>query len=236
MKITGLQKMTLLDYPGRIACTVFLQGCNFRCPFCHNSDLLDFAPEGEIPVEELLAFLKKRRGMLDGVCITGGEPTVQQDLPDLLRSIKGLGYPVKLDTNGSDPAMLKSLVAEGLVDYVAMDIKNCREKYPLTAGVPGLAMAKIEESMAFLLTEPVDYEFRTTVVRQLHGENDFQNMAQWILELSSGKKAKRLFLQSFVDRSSVLCPGFTTPEEGEMENFLAKIQIAAESTKIRGTE
>ena len=236
MKITGLQKMTLLDYPGRIACTVFLQGCNFRCPFCHNSDLLDSAPEGEIPVEALLSFLKKRRGMLDGVCITGGEPTVQPDLPELLRAVKALGYPVKLDTNGSDPAMLKSLVAEGLVDYVAMDIKNCREKYPLTAGVPGLAMAKIEESMAFLLTEPVDYEFRTTVVRQLHGENDFQNMAQWILELSSGKKAKRLFLQSFVDRSSVLCPGFTTPEEGEMENFLAKIQIAAESTKIRGTE
>ena len=236
MKITGLQKMTLLDYPGRIACTVFLQGCNFRCPFCHNSDLLDPAPEGEIPVEELLSFLKKRRGMLDGVCITGGEPTVQKDLPDLLRSIKALGYPVKLDTNGSNPSLLKALVAEGLVDYVAMDIKNSREKYSCTAGVPGLTMAKIEESMAFLLTEPVDYEFRTTVVRELHGENDFQNMARWILELSSGKKAKRLFLQSFVDRSSVLCPGYSAPEEGEMANFLAKIQIAAESAKIRGTE
>ena len=236
MHIAGLQKMTLLDYPGRIACTVFLQGCNFRCPFCHNSDLLDPAPEGEIPVEELLSFLKKRRGMLDGVCITGGEPTVQKDLPDLLRSIKALGYPVKLDTNGSNPNLLKALVAEGLVDYVAMDIKNSREKYSCTAGVPGLAMAKIEESMAFLLTEPVDYEFRTTVVRELHGENDFQNIAQWILELSSGKKAKRLFLQSFVDRSSVLCPGYSAPEEGEMANFLAKIQIAAESAKIRGTE
>ena len=236
MKITGLQKMTLLDFPGRIACTVFLQGCNFRCPFCHNSDLLDFAPEGEIPVEELLSFLKKRRGMLDGVCITGGEPTVQRDLPELLRAIKALGYPVKLDTNGSNPAMLKALVAEGLVDYVAMDIKNSREKYCLTAGAPGLSMDKIEESMAFLLSGAVDYEFRTTVVRELHDEKDFQNMARWILSLSSGKKAKWLFLQSFVDRSSVLCPGYTAPQEGEMENFLAEVRLCAESAQIRGRE
>ena len=236
MKITGLQKMTLLDYPGRIACTVFLQGCNFRCPFCHNSELLDPAPEGEIPLEELLAFLKKRRGMLDGVCITGGEPTVQKDLPDLLRSIKALGYPVKLDTNGSNPTMLKALVAEGLVDYVAMDLKNSREKYSLTAGVAGLAMDKIEESLSFLLEGTLDYELRTTVVRELHEENDFRNMARWILELSSGKKAKRLFLQSFVDRDSVLCPGYTAAEEGEMANFLAEIQIAADSAKIRGIE
>ena len=236
MKITGLQKMTLLDYPGRIACTVFLQGCNFRCPFYHNSDLL--GPEGEtaISMEELLSFLKKRKGMLEGVCITGGEPTVQRDLPDLLRAIKALGYPVKLDTNGSNPAMLKALVAEGLVDYVAMDIKNSREKYGVTAGVPGLSMDKIEESMAFLLSDAVDYEFRTTVVRELHQEKDFQNMAQWILSLSSGKRAKRLFLQSYVDRSSVLCPGYTAPQEGEMENFLAEVGPCAESAQIRGRE
>ena len=137
MNITGLQKMTLLDFPGRIACTVFLQRCNFRCPFCHNSDLLGPSDESAIAVEELLSFLKKRKGMLDGVCITGGEPTVQRDLPDLLRDIKALGYPVKLDTNGSNPAMLKALVGEGLVDYVAMDIKNSREAYAHTAGVPG---------------------------------------------------------------------------------------------------
>ena len=236
MKITGLQKMTLLDFPGRIACTVFLQGCNFRCPFCHNSDLL--GPEGmtEISVEELLAFLKKRKGMLDGVCITGGEPTVQRDLPDLLRSIKALGYPVKLDTNGSNPAMLKELVAQHLVDYVAMDIKNSKEKYGLTAGVPGLSMDKIEESMAFLLSGTVDYEFRTTVVRELHEEKDFQNMAAWILSLSSGNRAKRLFLQSFVARDSVLCPGYSAPQEGEMANFLASVSVCAESAQIRGME
>ena len=188
MKITGLQKMTLLDYPGRIACTVFLQGCNFRCPFCHNSDLL--GPEGEtaISVKELLSFLKKRRGMLDGVCITGGEPTVQKDLPDLLRAVKALGYPVKLDTNGSNPAMLKALVAEGLVDYVAMDIKNSREKYGRTAGVPGLFMDKIEESMVFLLEGHVDYEFRTTVVREFHDAAAIGAMGQWLYGLNGCQK------------------------------------------------
>lgn len=236
MKITGLQKMTLLDFPGRIACTVFLQGCNFRCPFCHNSDLL--GPEGmtDIPVEELLSFLKKRRGMLDGVCITGGEPTVQKDLPELLRSIRQLGYPVKLDTNGSNPNMLKTLVSEGLVDYVAMDIKNCKEKYGTTSGVPGLSMDKIEESLTFLLSDAVDYELRTTVVRELHEEKDFQKMADWILSLCSGNRAKRLFLQSFVARDSVLCPGYSAPEREEMENFLVAVSVCAESAQIRGTE
>ena len=236
MKITGLQKMTLLDFPGRIACTVFLQGCNFRCPFCHNSDLLGPRGDVEIPQEELLAFLKKRKGMLDGVCITGGEPTVQRDLPELLRSIKLLGYPVKLDTNGSNPAMLKALVAEGLVDYVAMDIKSCREKYGQTTGVDGLAMDKIEESMAFLLEDHVDYEFRTTVVRGLHEEEDFQKMADWILSLSSGNRAKRLFLQKFVDRDSVLLPGFSAWDRPEMERFLAGVSSCADSAQIRGTE
>lgn len=236
MKITGLQKMTLLDFPGRIACTVFLQGCNFRCPFCHNADLL--GPEGEtaISAEDLLSFLKKRKGMLDGVCITGGEPTVQQDLPELLRSVKALGYPVKLDTNGSNPAMLKALVQEGLVDYVAMDIKNCRKKYGMTAGVPGLAMEKIEESMTFLLEGTVDYELRTTVVQELHTEEDFQNMAQWILSLNSGKPAKRLYLQQFVDRDSVLCSGFTAPDTAQLECFLNAVKTCAEYAQIRGTE
>lgn len=236
MKITGLQKMTLLDFPGRIACTVFLQGCNFRCPFCHNAELL--GPEGEtvISAEDLLSFLKKRKGMLDGVCITGGEPTVQQDLPELLRAIKELGYPVKLDTNGSNPAMLKALVQEGLVDYVAMDIKNAPGKYALTAGVPGLALNRIEESMTFLLEGSVEYEFRTTVVQELHTEEDFQNMAQWILSLNSGKPAKRLYLQKFVDRDSVLCSGFTAPDTAQLECFLNAVKTCAEYAQIRGTE
>ena len=150
--------------------------------------------------------------------------------------VKRDGTTVDFEISKITGAMLKALGEEGLVDYVAMDIKNSREKYGLTAGVPGLSMDKIEESMAFLLSDAVDYEFRTTVVRELHDEKDFQNMARWILSLSSGKKAKRLVLQSFVDRTSVLCPGYSAPEEGEMENFLAKIQIAVESAKIRGNE
>ena len=234
MKITGLQKMTLLDFPGRIACTVFLQGCNFRCPFCHNAELLGSEGETVISAEELLSFLKKRKGMLDGVCITGGEPTVQRDLPELLRAIKELGYPVKLDTNGSNPAMLKALVQEGLVDYVAMDIKNAPGKYALTAGVPGLALNRIEESMTFLLEGSVEYEFRTTVVQELHTEEDFRNMASWILSLSSGKPAKRLYLQQFVDRDSVLCPGYSAPEHARMERYLACVRPAAEAAEIRG--
>ncbi|MBQ3503523.1 MAG: anaerobic ribonucleoside-triphosphate reductase activating protein [Oscillospiraceae bacterium] len=236
MKITGLQKMTLLDYPGRIACTVFLQGCNFRCPFCHNSDLLP--PEGEtaISVEELLSFLKKRRGMLDGVCITGGEPTVQKDLPQLLRAIKALGYSVKLDTNGTNPAMLKALVQEGLVDYVAMDIKNSPAKYPRTSGVPGLNLQKVEESMTFLLAGGLDYEFRTTVVRELHEAEDFREIADWIRFLGSGRRAKRFFLQRYVDRDSVLCPGYSAPEDAETASFLEAIAPAAEYARIRGEE
>ncbi len=236
MKITGLQKMTLLDYPGRIACTVFLQGCNFRCPFCHNSDLLGPEQETAISSEALLSFLKKRKGMLDGVCITGGEPALQRDLPELFCAIKALGYPVKLDTNGSNPAMLKELVQQGLVDYVAMDIKNSPEKYGLTAGVPGLSLKKIEESLVFLLEGNVDYELRTTVVRELHGEEDFRSMARWIASLAPGKPAKRFFLQSYVDRDSVLCPGYSAPEEAQMERFLAAIRDAAEEAHIRGQE
>lgn len=236
MKITGLQKMTLLDFPGRIACTVFLQGCNFRCPFCHNSDLLSPSSDTEISVEELLSFLKKRKGMLDGVCITGGEPTLQKDLPELLGAIKDLGYAVKLDTNGSNPAMLKELVARDLVDYVAMDIKNSREKYDLTAGVPGISMEKIEESMTFLLSGAVDYEFRTTVVRELHEEKDFRDMAQWIASMVPGKKAKRLYLQQFVDRESVLCSGFSAPDNTQMALFLNAVKNCADFAQIRGTE
>ena len=153
--ITGLQKMTLLDYPGKVACTVFLQGCNFRCPFCHNSGLLSSAGNPEIPTEELLTFLKKRQGLLDGVCITGGEPTLHKELPELTRTIKELGFSVKLDTNGFRPAVLKELA--GMLDYVAMDIKNSPELYAVTAGLPSILLEPIEESIRFLLSGPVAY-------------------------------------------------------------------------------
>ena len=160
MRIGGLQKVTLLDYPGKVACTVFLPGCNLRCPFCHNGGLVLGPMPAELDSEELLAFLRKRRGLLDGVCVTGGEPLLRPDLPELLSQIKELGYPVKLDTNGGRPAQLRALAEAGLVDYVAMDVKNSPGRYGETAGVPGLDLAPFRESVSFLLQGTVDYEFR----------------------------------------------------------------------------
>ena len=232
MIISGLQKMTLLDYPGRVACTVFLQGCNFRCPFCHNSGLLGAAQDETIPVEELIDFLRKRVGILDGVCITGGEPTLQADLPQLLRQIKALGYNIKLDTNGSNPAMLKALVQEKLVDYVAMDIKNCPDRYAETIGLSQMPKA-IEESIAFLLSGEVDYEFRTTVVEEFHSEDNILQMAQW---LSQSTKPKKLFLQPYVDRDSVLAQGLHTPDAQKLRRFEAIAAPYAEFVSIRGLD
>ena len=212
MVIAGLQKMTLLDYPGKVACTVFLQGCNFRCPFCHNRDLLDTAPE-TIATHELLAFLQTRQGLLDAVCISGGEPTLHADLEDLIRSIKALGYAVKLDTNGSRPAVLKRLVSNGLLDYVAMDVKNSPTEYGVTVGLKAVNLEAIAESLSFLLGDAVDYELRTTVADELHSEQSFSELGEWLSRLSPEKKAKRFFLQSYVDRDSVLCAGLHAPSK-----------------------
>lgn len=232
MKIAGLQKMTLLDFPGRVACTVFLQGCNFRCPFCHNSDLLERQGSTDIPVEELLSFLKKRQGLLDGVCITGGEPTLQPDLEDLIRSIKALGYPVKLDTNGARPDVLKRLTGEGLIDYVAMDIKNSPQEYPVTAGISKLD--GVEESIQFLMSGSLDYEFRTTVVQELHSAESVKSMANWLLTIAPGHLVKRFFLQPFVNRDSVLSSDLTAPDEKMLAEFAEILRICSENVSIRG--
>ncbi len=234
--IAGLQKMTLLDYPGKVACTVFLQGCNFRCPFCHNSDLL--GKEGPEPISEetLFAFLKKRVGLLDAVCITGGEPTLQKDLPDLIRKIRELGYLVKLDTNGSRPDVLKALVAENLLDYVAMDIKNSPDLYGKTAGVPNMTLDKIEESVRFLLTDKVDYEFRTTVAEELHDGTSFARIGQWLQGLSPARKAKRLFIQPYVDRDTVLSGGLHTPTAETLRQMADSAAPFVESVQIRGLD
>ena len=236
MKISGLQKMTLLDYPGKVACTVFLQGCNFRCPFCHNSDLLGgTGPEG-ITQEELLAFLKKRQGLLDAVCITGGEPTLQNDLPQLIREIKELGYLVKLDTNGTNPEMVKTLAEEKLIDYVAMDIKNSPARYPETAGSSHLDLSKLEQTMQFLMGGGADYEFRTTVVDELHETQDMKEIGQWLQTLSGGKKAKRLYLQSYMDRDTVLMGGLSAPSREKMQEFKAILAPYAELVELRGVD
>lgn len=236
MTIAGLQKMTLLDFPGKVACTVFLQGCNFRCPFCHNSGLLDAKGTDCLSQEELLAFLQKRAGLLEGVCITGGEPTLQKDLPELLRAIKALGYAVKLDTNGTRPEVLKSLVDQALVDYVAMDIKNSPERYAETAGITKLDLAKIEESMVFLMRVGVPYEFRTTVVQQLHSTEDVLAIGKWFQRLCPEKRCEKYFLQAYTDRDSVLSCGLCAPEKEEMQAFLREIEPYVHHGQIRGVE
>lgn len=192
MKIHGFQKMTMLDFPGRVACTLFTGGCNFRCPFCHNALLVtEIDATATYDEAEIFDYLQKRRGILDGVAITGGEPLLNRDIPDLLRKIKALGYAVKLDTNGAFPDLLKQVVQEKLVDYVAMDIKNSKEKYALTVGLPDFDLRPVEESVAFLLSGAVDFEFRTTVVKELHTEKDIAAIADWIAG------APRYFLQNF---------------------------------------
>ena len=234
MTISGLQKMTLLDYPGKVACTVFLQGCNYRCPFCHNSELLEGKAEPLMTVEEFLGFLKKRVGLLDGVCVSGGEPTLSPGLRELLAAIKELGYAVKLDTNGSRPAVLKALVAEGLVDYVAMDIKNAPSRYAETCGVSRIDLAAIEESAAFLMSGAVDSEFRTTVVTPFHDESTIAEMGRWLYELAGNKAVKKLFLQPFVDRDTVAFSGLGAPESAQMEAFRELLKPFVLEITVRG--
>ncbi len=253
MKISGLQRLTLLDYPGRVACTVFLGGCNFRCPFCHNSQLLGPDAETFMETEELLTFLKSRQGIWEGVCITGGEPTLQKDLPDLLRAIKEMGYAVKLDTNGYRPEVLKALVAEGLVDYVAMDVKNSPERYALTCGLKssaccaealeaavtkqpvGFDLSRIEETLHFLIGgEAVDYELRTTVVHPLHDEEAIGAMGDWLLNLVPDRRAKALYLQPFVDRDTVAVAGLLPPTAEEMREYKGFLEGCAQTVELRG--
>ena len=229
MRIDGLQKMTLLDFPGKVACTVFTGGCNFRCPFCHNALLVTELPENpDYTVDEILSFLKKRAGLLDGVAITGGEPLVNPDIADFIKQIRDLGYSVKLDTNGSYPDRLKSIVGEGLVDYVAMDIKNCKEKYAETVGLKSYDLSKIEESVDFLKTNTVDYEFRTTVVKEFHTVEDIRKAAEWI------KGAKRYFIQNFVDSGNLIDGNVSGVDKKTMLEMRKTAAEFVPQTQIRG--
>lgn len=234
MRIAGLQKMTLLDYPGNVACTVFLQGCNFRCPFCHNSGLLSGEGPDELSEAEFFSFLESRRGLLDAVCVSGGEPTLQPELPGFLGRIKAMGYRVKLDTNGSRPDVLKALAEGSLLDYVAMDVKNSPCHYGRTVGIPAYDTKKIEESIRFLLTGAVDYELRTTVVDALHSDDSILRMGQWLRSLSPEKLVKRLYLQRFVQRDSVLLPGLNPPAEEDLARFVRILQPFVHQVEIRG--
>jgi len=230
MFIAGMQKLTLLDFPGVVACTLFTAGCNFRCPWCHNAGLV--LPEENpdlLEGDEVLSFLEKRKGVLDGVCVTGGEPLLQAELPEFLRRVKDLGYRVKLDTNGSFPERLEALVREKLVDRVAMDIKNGPSRYAETAGLRNLDLSAVTASKDFLLSDPVDYEFRTTVVRGLHTAESLLEAADWIAG------AKQWFLQQFKDSGNLIHgEGLSAFTDGEMQALLETVQKKIPAAQLRG--
>lgn len=231
MKICGLNKTTLLDYPGKVAATIFLGGCNYRCPFCHNSSLL--CPNNEIPVlsqEEVLTFLKKRRNILDGVCITGGEPTLSEQLPQFLRQIRALNLSIKLDSNGTRPKVLKALAEDGLIDFIAMDIKACPENYAASSGISSPFLDKIEESVRFLMSGRIPYEFRTTVVQELHTEQDFVSIGKWLAG------ARAYYLQAYRESPEVLKPGFSSYTRQELENFRDILRKTISIVGIRGID
>jgi len=231
MQIHGFNKLTLLDYPGHLAATIFLGGCNMRCPFCHNASLVTkLSTQPVIPTEEVLAILAKRKNILEGVCITGGEPTLYSDLPDLIKEIKALGLRVKLDTNGTNPSMLKSLTADKLIDYIAMDIKNSRENYSVTAGVQNLSLLPIEESVAFLLASSLDYEFRSTIVKEYHTMEDILSIGAWI------KGAKAYYLQSYKDSDDVITPGLNSHSKETLSDFVRLLTPFINQVSIRGVD
>ncbi|MBE6706159.1 MAG: anaerobic ribonucleoside-triphosphate reductase activating protein [Ruminococcaceae bacterium] len=228
MQIKGLQKTTLLDYPGKVACTLFTGGCNFRCPFCHNASLV-LSPNDvtDISEEEFFKFLEKRVGVLDGVCITGGEPLLQHDIIPFMEKIHALGFAIKLDTNGSRPKLLREIVELGLVDHIAMDIKNAPEKYPLTAGTD-LDFDTIKKSIDFIMNCGVSYEFRTTVVKELHSLDDMASIGRLI----SG--AQNYYLQSFKDSGDLICPEYSAHSEETMHDMLSAVKPYVKNAELRG--
>lgn len=218
----------MIDYPGKIAATVFTGGCNFCCPFCHNASLvLGGRDTQSMPEELFFDFLSKRKGLLDGVCISGGEPLLQEGIKEFISQIKSLGFLVKLDTNGSFPSKLKDLARSNLIDYVAMDIKNSPRKYAKTAGTEADILPKVQESVAFLLTDAVDYEFRTTTVKEFHVIGDFVEIGKWI------QGAKRYYLQNFVDSGDLIQPGLHGVGEAELTAFADAVRPLVPSVKIR---
>ncbi len=227
MKIGGFQKMTMLDFPGKIACTIFTYGCNLRCPFCHNATLVTHEAE-LFSLDEVLSYINKRKRVLDGVCITGGEPLLQQGIFELMKQIKETGLLVKLDTNGAYPDKLKYAIDNGLVDYVAMDIKNSKEKYALTTGVENLDITPYEKSVEILKNSSIDYEFRTTIVKEFHDLDDMIKIGEWI------RGAKRYFLQGFVDSGSLIKQGCSAHEKNALEAFKQALLDYVPSVQIRG--
>ncbi len=230
MQIHGFNKTTLLDYPGIVAATVFTGSCNFRCPYCQNADLvLNPNSQPTIPEEEILSHLKKRKGITEGICITGGEPTIHADLKDFIKKCKEIGLKVKLDSNGYRPEVIRNLIDEKLIDYVAMDIKNSLDEYDIVAGVK-LDTKRIKETIDMLIAGPIDYEFRTTVVKELHRMENFEKIAELI------KGAKKYYLQGYEDSERVIQRGFSSYTKKELEEFLPVLRKNIEIVEIRGVE
>lgn len=231
MYFCGMNKTTLLDYPGHVAAALFTGGCNMRCPFCQNSTLvLNPQTQPEIPEKEVLAFLQKRQGVLEGICITGGEPTLQPDLESLIRRVRKLGYLVKLDTNGYRPQVLKHLLEQGLLDYVAMDIKASRENYGAACGLPQVELPLIEASVELLKACSIPYEFRTTVVRGIHRAEDFEAIGQWL------QGCRAYYLQNYRDSGQVMQPGFAGFEREQLEDMRRRAAEFVPQTALRGLD
>ena len=229
MHIHGLQKLSMVDFPGKIAATVFTGGCNLRCPFCHNALLVTRLSESPILEEEdVLKFLRSRKGLLDGVVLTGGEPLLQKGATDFLASLRDMGFAVKLDTNGCYPQVLSQILERKLVDYVAMDIKNCKEKYGLTVGISNFDITPVEESVQLLMSGDTDYVFRTTVVKELHTAEDIENIGRWI------RGAKRYFLQNFEDSGNLICQGYHGFSEEEIRHMADRVSQYMEHIGVRG--
>lgn len=241
MKIHGLNKLTLLDYPGHMACLIFTGACNYRCPFCHNASLvLNPNSQPAISEEEIFAFLQSRKGILEGVCISGGEPTLQADLPEFIRKIRTMGFHVKLDTNGSRPGILKALLEEGLLDYVSMDIKNALKKYLSTIGIPesvsgfnNLITDSVRQSAELLMQSSIPYEFRTTVVKELHNEEDLLSIGKWL------NGANAYYLQSFRDSETLVGASlgqFHAYEPEQLRAFRDLLKPYFETVEVRGID
>ena len=228
MDFSGLEKLSLVDFDDNLTATLFMAGCPFRCPFCHNGDLV-LHPEraAKIPWAEIMDYLTKRQGVLDAVCISGGEPTLMPDLEDKIREIRALGYKIKLDSNGCHPEVIKDLVGKGLLDYVAMDIKNSKLKYDLTAGVP-VYLSKIEESVNFLMDSGIGYEFRTTIMEEFHDASDMEQIGRWIAG------AKRYFLQRYIDSEYCISHHFHAIPLQKAKEYVEIIKAHVPSVGLRG--
>lgn len=228
MLIKGFQKLTLLDFPGRTACTVFTGGCNYRCPFCHNALLVTEQDDAYYDEEVIFEHLERRKNVLDGVAVTGGEPLLQKDIERFLYEIKDKGYAVKLDTNGSFPEKLAGILELGLADYVAMDIKNCPEKYGLTVGVKNFDIAPVQESIELLMNGSVPFEFRTTVTADYHTVEDVEKISQWI------KGAPKYYLQNFVDSGNLIDSSCRGVSRNEMREMLETVRKHIPTAELRG--